>query len=68
MQFTSDNTIPAAPEIMQAIMDCNQGGTGGYGDDPYCTQAVAQIRDIFEAPEAEVYFVATGSAANARAE
>ncbi len=67
MQFTSDNSIPAAPEIMQAILDCNQGGTGGYGADPYCAEAIAQIREIFEAPEAAVYFVATGSAANALA-
>ena len=67
MHFTSDNAIPAAPEIMQAIMDCNTGGTGGYGSDPYCDEAIAKIREIFEAPEAAVYFVTTGSAANALA-
>lgn len=67
MQFTSDNSIPVAPKIMQAIIDCNEGGTAGYGADPYCLEAVAKIREIFEAPEAAVYFVTTGSAANALA-
>lgn len=67
MQFTSDNSIPAAPEIMQAILNCNHAGMGGYGNDPYTQEAITLIREIFEAPEAAVYFVATGTAANALA-
>ncbi|MDF1854458.1 beta-eliminating lyase-related protein [Pseudooceanicola sp.] len=67
MQFRSDNYGPAHPEVMQAVMDANQGYDVSYGDDAPMQQVRAQIREIFEAPEAAVYLVATGTAANALA-
>lgn len=67
MYFASDNTGPALPEVMQAISDANQGYVLGYGNDDLSHRVTAQIRDIFEAPEAAVYLVPTGTAANSLA-
>ena len=38
-----------------------------YGKDPWNEEAVAHIRETFEAPEAKVYFAATGTGANSMA-
>jgi threonine aldolase len=64
MHFGSDNTGPVAPEIMAAINTANQGYATAYGDDLIMDQVREKIRTIFEAPEAAVYLVATGTAAN----
>lgn len=67
MNFASDNTAPAAPQVMQAVMDANRGFALGYGNDDWTRAAQAAVREVFEAPEASVHFVATGTAANALA-
>ncbi|WP_136636977.1 threonine aldolase family protein [Pseudooceanicola onchidii] len=64
MYFGSDNTGPVHPQIMQALTEANTGYTGSYGADPLMDEVRARIREIFEAPEAAVYLVATGTAAN----
>ena len=64
MWFTSDNAGPAAPEIMDAVVECNTGYASGYGAEDAMERVRKRIRDIFEAPEAAVYLVATGTAAN----
>lgn len=65
MEFASDNTAGAAPEILAAVMAVNAGAAPSYGNDPAMGRVRALIRETFEAPEAEVYLVATGTAANA---
>ncbi|UTH48561.1 low specificity L-threonine aldolase [Loktanella salsilacus] len=65
MFFTSDNAGPAHPSVMQALMDANTGYASGYGSDDGMTRVRAMIQEIFEAPEAAVHLVATGTAANA---
>ncbi len=67
MIFTSDNASGAAPEILQALAAAEAGYAMPYGNDPVTEHAVARVREVFEAPEAAVYFVATGTAANALA-
>ncbi|MEL6549414.1 MAG: beta-eliminating lyase-related protein [Pseudomonadota bacterium] len=64
MHFASDNTGPTHPRILQAVMEASEGYAMPYGDDPWEARAKAMIRETFEAPEAEVFFVATGTAAN----
>lgn len=64
MYFASDNTGPAHPAVMQALQDANSGYQPSYGADTLMEEVRAQLRDIFEAPEAAVYLVATGTAAN----
>ena len=67
MIFTSDNASGAAPEILDAIVKTEAGYAPAYGNDDVTARAQARVRDVFEAPDAAVYFVATGTAANALA-
>lgn len=67
MFFSSDNAAPAAPEVMAALARANEGFAPSYGAEAAMERVRARIREIFEAPEAAVYLVATGTAANALA-
>ena len=67
MWFTSDNAAAAAPEVLAAVAAANAGHAHSYGADAASARVVARVREIFEAPEAAVYLVATGTAANALA-
>lgn len=67
MYFASDNSAPVHPKIMEGMARANEGYASGYGNDAVTRQAEAMVRDLFEAPEAAVYFVSTGTAANALA-
>lgn len=62
--FASDNTAPAAPEALQAIIEANSGFTPGYGSDEVSAKAADAVRALLDA-DAEVRFVASGTAANA---
>ncbi len=64
MYFASDNSGPVAPEVMQAINGANAGYAMPYGADPIMERVRKLVRETFEAPEAAVYLVATGTAAN----
>ena len=65
MRFASDNSSGAAPEIMAAVAKANEGFERSYGADQAMTRVTAMVREVFEAPEAAVYLVATGTTANA---
>lgn len=67
MNFASDNTAPVPPQILAALARANEGYAMGYGNDPLTASVEARIRDLFEAPEAAVQLVSTGTAANALA-
>ncbi len=67
MFFASDNAGPVHPDIMAALQDANTGYAPPYGAEPLMDEVRARIRDLFEAPAAVVYLVATGTAANALA-
>jgi threonine aldolase len=67
MNFVSDNAGPAHPKVMEAVIQANEGTAMPYGNDPVTAAAVQAVRDLFEAPEAEVAFVATGTTANSLA-
>ncbi|HEX3888036.1 MAG TPA: beta-eliminating lyase-related protein [Phenylobacterium sp.] len=62
--FASDNTAPAAPEAMAAVLAANSGFTSGYGTDHVTAEAAELVRGVLDA-DAEVRFVASGTAANA---
>ena len=63
MFFASDNSGPAHPKVMEALARANEGYAMPYGADALMDEVRARIRDIFEAPDAVVYLVATGTAA-----
>ena len=62
--FASDNTAPAAPEAIQALIAANEGFASGYGTDQVTARAADLLRELLDA-DAEVRFVASGTAANA---
>jgi len=62
--FASDNTAPAAPEALEALVAANTGYASGYGTDPVTARAADLVRELLDA-DAEVRFVASGTAANA---
>jgi threonine aldolase len=62
--FASDNTAPATPEALEALIAANTGYTSGYGTDTVTAQAGDMVRALLDA-DAEVRFVASGTAANA---
>lgn len=65
MWFTSDNASGAAPEVMAAVARANEGYARSYGADALMDRARDLVREVFEAPEAAVYLVTTGTVANA---
>ncbi|MCV2888690.1 threonine aldolase family protein [Ruegeria aquimaris] len=67
MFFASDNSGPVHPEILAALTEVNQGYAMAYGADAQMQAVREKIRQIFETPEAAVYLVATGTAANSLA-
>jgi threonine aldolase len=67
MFLASDNGAPVMPEVMAALAAINAGGALGYGNDPVTRAAQEAVRAAFEAPQAVVHFVTTGTAANALA-
>lgn len=65
MEFASDNTSGAAPEVLAALNAANAGYAPSYGTDPAMGRVTDLVRKAFDAPQAAVYLVATGTAANA---
>ena len=65
MNFASDTTGPVHPKVFEALARANDGYQPGYGADAIMDRVRDRIRDIFEAPEAEVFLVSTGTVANA---
>src|SRR5882757_693922 len=63
MRFYSDNTATAAPEILAAITQANQGHTIAYGADPW-TQRLDEVLGRFFGTEVRAFAVTTGTAAN----
>lgn len=61
--FASDNWAPACPEVMQALIEANQGHAAAYGDDEYTAKAKAKFKEIF-GKQSETFFVYNGTAAN----
>lgn len=64
--FLSDNAAGAHPDILQAIVDANDGVAPGYGADAATQAATARLQALFET-ECAVFLTPTGTAANALA-
>jgi threonine aldolase len=66
IDFRSDNTGRAAPEILEALVAANRGTALGYGADDWTATLQRRFSDLFETG-VRVFPVATGTAANALA-
>ena len=45
--FASDNTSGIVPEVIQALVDANEGSAIGYGDDPITTKLREEMNALF---------------------
>jgi threonine aldolase len=64
IDFRSDNTGRAAPEILDALIRANEGTALGYGADDWTARLQDRFAELFET-KVRVFPVATGTAANA---
>ena len=64
MNFRSDNTAPAAPEIIAALTRVNEGAASAYGEDQWSKLLDEKFSALFER-EVRVFAVGSGTAANA---
>src|SRR5437763_711424 len=65
-QFASDNVAAICPEAWAASQEANAHYAPSYGEDYWTARVCDRIREIFET-DCDVYFVFTGTAANALA-
>jgi threonine aldolase len=65
-QFASDTWAGLCPETLRALEEANRDHAAAYGDDAWTARAVAGLRELFET-NCQVFFVTTGTAANALA-
>jgi threonine aldolase len=63
-EFASDNTAAICPEAWRALEQANALHAPSYGDDEWTAAVCERIRQIFEV-DCDVYFVFTGTGANA---
>ena len=67
IELRSDNATGVAPQIMAAIAAANSGSALAYGADAHTSSLRDTVREVFEHPDAEVFPVSSGTAANALA-
>jgi threonine aldolase len=65
IELRSDNAAGVAPEIMAAMAAADAGSALAYGGDEATAGLQAIVRDVFEHPQARVFPVTSGTAANA---
>ena len=66
VKFASDNVVGACPEVLQAIINANDGIAPPYGNDEISSILQEKFSEIFE-KEVIVYPTASGTASNALA-
>ncbi len=64
MNFASDNTAGVSAPVMAALQEANKGFASAYGTDELTAAAGRRLAELFEC-DAQVFLVATGTAANA---
>jgi threonine aldolase len=64
IDFRSDNTGRAAPQVLDALVRANHGTALGYGGDDWTAALQRRFSELFETA-VRVFPVATGTAANA---
>lgn len=66
MNFSSDNVAGAHKAVLRAVVEASATAVPAYGDDTWSADAEAALQNLFET-ECAVFFVTTGTAANALA-
>ena len=63
ISFASDNYSPVHPDVMEAIVNANNGQARAYGEDEYTKLSDDTFKKHFGI-NIEVYYVFNGTAAN----
>lgn len=64
IHFDSDYTEGAHPDILKMLQETNMEQTCGYGEDSYCDRAAGLLKELCQAPQADVHFITGGTQAN----
>ena len=64
IRFECDYITGAHPKVLQALVDSNLEPHPGHGEDEYCARAAQLIRELCQAPEADVHFLVGGTQTN----
>lgn len=62
--FESDYTTGCCPEILRRLSETNLEQVSGYGVDKYCQSAEQKIKEVCNAPDAQVEFIVGGTQTN----
>jgi threonine aldolase len=62
--FQNDYSEGAHPRIIEALRETNFEQGIGYGEDRFCLEAAAKIREAIASPHADVHFMSGGTQAN----
>jgi len=63
INFASENYAGVHPDLLNALINSNNGHARSYGNDDYTAEAINLIREVFDA-DAEVFFTFNGTGAN----
>ncbi len=64
IRFNNDYNRGAHPAILEALAAANCESYGGYGIDPWCEAAAAEIKKYLDRPHAAIHFLVGGTQAN----
>ena len=64
IRFNSDYQEGAHPRILEKLIETNMVQTNGYGEDPFCDEAKALIKQVCRAENADVHFLVGGTQTN----
>lgn len=62
--FTNDYSEGAHPRILQALIDTNLQQTIGYGEDQFCLEAAAFLKDKIRRDDVDIHFIPGGTQTN----
>ena len=65
LHFECDYARGCHPRLMEALCRTNKDAAAGYGEDPYCAEAIEYIRSAIGKPNAQVHFLVGGTQTNA---
>jgi len=67
LNFTSDTTAPAHPDVLAAMTDANTGTAPSYGADEITSKVRTRLQALFETDRLAASIVTSGTGANALA-
>ena len=67
IELRSDNCAGVAPTILAALTAANEGSALAYGGDRWSDELREVVAEAFQSPDALVFPVSSGTAANSRA-